>query len=196
MTSTDLANKALSRIGEPRIDDIDDNQDSRALNIKAEYDDARQELLVDLNPEWAKKEVYLALASGESSEIWDYVYSWPADCLHPREIWNGSDTDDVIHYEIGAHSSKTSKVIKTNQVDAYLKYTADIVNLNVFSKMDINALVFLLASKIAAGITRDDTKADNMQVKYERALLKATGINKRAQKVEMPDHDGYKTARR
>jgi hypothetical protein len=196
MTPTDVANKSLYHQGMPPIDSINDNND-RAEISKALIDDCRKEYLEEAAPGFARGEVALAIVSGETSVVWDYVYAYPVDCLKTREIDNGTTTDDPrIEYETGSHSSGTSKVINTNEENAVLIYTRDITNYNMFSKHDIEALSLLLAWKSVMPLKRDKDLKTRLFNEYGVALAIAKGHSKKDQHREQPNHQRYVDSRR
>lgn len=198
MTSTDVANKAINEnLGVPTIDDIDDVEDPSAVNAKKAYEPARKLYLRMADPSFARKEVALALATGETSIKYDYVYGYPAGGLFLREIWNGTTNNDPrIEYEIGLHSSGSSNVILTDQADAVIFQTVDVTNLNLWQPDDITALALLWAMNLAMPLKRDRQLRLQMREEYLAALAIAKTNNKRNQYKKLPDHDRYLTARR
>lgn len=196
MTSTDLANNALDRIGVPNIDDIDSASDPNAVKAKRAYTYARQKHIVNAAPRF-RKEVYLAPATGESSQVWSYVYGYPTDCLDIREIWNETDQDDPrIEFEEGLHSNGSSLTILTNQEDALLIYTADVTLLPLFRITDTDAIEVLMASKLAMSIKRDKELAREKFVEYKLALGVALTTNVRNQHRDPPQFTKYVDVRR
>lgn len=196
ITSTDVANKALAHIGSSPIDSINDNT-KEAVSLKAHIDDCREIFLREAAPGFARKEVALAIASNETSSIYTYVYTYPADCKKIRQIWNGTTNDDPrIEFETGAHSSGSSEVILTDREDAVLIYTRDIKNYDMFSKEDINVLALLLAWKTVHLIKRDRDLRARIEREYGLALAISKKNNKREQHVPLPDNDRYVNSRR
>jgi hypothetical protein len=196
MTATELANKALvEKLGLPRIDDIDVDTNIRATTIKAAYPDSRQFYLRESAPGFARREGYLAISTDQTSEVYDYVYGEPSGCLKIREVYNIGDPTTKIEYEYGAHSTPDSRVILTNQENAYVIYTIDITNLNMFSDDDIEALACLLAWKCAMPLTRKRELAAEMQQNFLALLAVAKKNNKRSQHKELPEFTDYIDAR-
>jgi len=197
-TSTDLINKALGEHLEmPRIDSIDDTSDPVAVEAKAVYDPARLEVLRALEPSFGRKEVALALATGETSVKYDYVYGYPADSLKLAEIWNESTNDSPrIEYEVSRHSSGSSNVILTNKESAVIFHTVDVSNLSLWTSDAIEVFAVLVASKLAASSPiRDIELSLAKKNEYLAALAIARTSNKTDQHKKLPKFSKYEDAR-
>jgi hypothetical protein len=197
ITETNIANKSGTKhLGIPAIDDIDSTSNNVAKVFKANIEDARKIFLRDAAPGFARKELSLALAANETSEIYTYVYAYPSDCLKIREIWNGTTNDDPrIDFETGAHSSGTSEVILTDREDALLIYTRDITNYDMFAPDDIEAVAILLAWMSVMVLKRDKDLLARLERKYAIALGISKKNNKREQHVKLPDNNKYVNSR-
>jgi hypothetical protein len=197
MTSTDLSNKALGNISMSKIDSIDTVGDAISIACKDNYDDTRLEYLRQADPSFARREIALALASGEESVKWQYVYAYPANTLVLREIWNGAGNNSPkVEYVIGSHGSLTSSVILTNQATPTMFVTVDIENLNVWPASDILAFSYLLASKLASSdIKKDMQLSDLMMNRYLAAMAMSKATSRQEQFKELPDYETYINAR-
>jgi hypothetical protein len=192
MKKTELANMALSHNGIARIDDIDDNQESAEI-CKLFIPVARQQFLRQSKLYLSRKEQALSLASGEESEVYDYVYVLPSDCLQPIKIWNGNIASDPVRYEIGTHSNLTSSVVKTNYEGAILFYSTDIENLNVYKMDAILAMSYLLAALTVMPLKVDKQLTEINEGKYLIALSIASANDKNSQSVDVVNSDRFKT---
>lgn len=196
-TSTDWANDALSEIGISAIDSIDDVDNPESIECKRLFDVSRKQYLREADPGFARREVALALASGETSNIYDYVYALPSDSLKLRYIWNtGTDVEPVIEFVTSSNTAKNSTLIMTDQEEAIMVYTADIEDLNMFNDDDRAAVVSLMASKLAESpLKRDQVLASNKKQEYLFKVAQAKTNNKRDQHKDLPDFTKYKDAR-
>jgi hypothetical protein len=194
MTSTDLANLALGNLGIPTIDDIESTTSEEAKACNLVYDDVRKIYLAEATPGFSRADVALAIAADEESEVYDYVYTYPADCIKTREIWNEGATPRI-EYEVGSHSSGTSKVIVTNQEDAILVYTRDITNLNMFTSHDIDALSYLFSAKIVMKLKRNEQLETKMAQRYLITLAIAQKNNKREQHKALAKLNNFTSSR-
>lgn len=189
-TSTELANLALAHIGKVPIDDIDDNTESAEI-CKAFYPIVRQIFLRQSKLHISRKEVALALAAGETSNVYTYVYGVPADIMFPIKIWNGDTSAAPIIYEINTHSSLTSSVLKTDYADAILIYAVDITNLTRYSADDVLAMSFLFASFIAMPLKVDKELKVLAQNDYIVALSVAIANDKNAQSIDVVNNSRF-----
>lgn len=86
-TKTELCNIALSNLGETiLISDIETDQSASAKKCRTFLSMAIQGSMADFPWSFARGVKDLALLSGEESEQYEYVYSYPQDCLEPRSI--------------------------------------------------------------------------------------------------------------
>lgn len=183
-TSTDMANEALRLIGSNSIDSIDDEK-AEARTCKAIYDDSRKYYIRLANPTFARKEIALALASGETSSIYDKVYSYPSDCMIGREIFNPAGRNDMIAWQRGAHNSLDSSVVRTDQVGAVFIYSVDITNLVAWPDDAKNALAYYMAMKLASSpIKRDASKEQEMKANFLGSLEIARANDKLEENFE------------
>jgi hypothetical protein len=183
-TNTDLANLALSHVGKTFIDSIDDNEEPAEV-CKKWVDIARQLFLKQSKLHLAQKEVALAIAADETSNVYDYVYTAPADSIALVEIWNGNTASDPVLYKTGTHSSLNSTVIKTNWEDAILFYVVDIPNLTRYNVVDHIAMSYLLASLIAMPLKIDAQLTATIEAKYLVALSVAIANDKNSQSIDI-----------
>lgn len=192
ITKTILANMALAHIGKVPIDKIDDPTET-AEWCKLFIDIVRQAFIRQSKLYCTRKEVALSPAAGETSSVYDYVYGMPSDCLAPIEIWNGDKTADPIRYEIGTHSSLTSKVIKTDEEGAVFIYSVDITNLDVYMPDAILAMSYLLAIHIAMPLKVDNALKASLSNDYIAALSIAMANDQNDQNLDIVNNARFST---
>jgi hypothetical protein len=190
-TSTELANMALAHIGHASIDNIADTTEAAEI-CNSFYNTVRQLFLKHSKLYISRKDAELALASGETSNIYDYVYALPADCLIPIKIWQNNQSTSQIIYELGIHSSGTSIVVKSDYQDLVLIYSIDITNLDVYNTDDIIAMSYLLAKFIAEPLKKDERLTERMAAKYNTALSVSFANDRNSQSVNVLDSDQFK----
>jgi hypothetical protein len=186
MTPTDLANMALAHIGNTKIDSITDDKEP-AEYATIFWPVARQLFLQESKIHKSRKEQALAIAAGETSNIYDYVYEYPNDVLVPLKVWDGGTNTEKIIYEIGTHSSLTSSVLKTNKESAVLMYCTDITNLNVYNTLDILAISYMLAILIVMPLKKEDELLIKLEKAYQITLSNAIVNDRNAQKLDVLD---------
>lgn len=181
-TSVDIANRALSMLGEKRITALtDDNKQGRAMN--ARYALLRDAELVAYPWRFAIKRVKL-YSSGTAPE-WGYssLYALPNDCL--RTIKVGGDgvnaqTIGVMHEGSGYTSGQRAayEIIEgelhtnlSSPVD--FEYIAQITDVTKFNTLFIEVLAARLAADAAEELTQSDGKKKYAIAIYDETLSTA-----------------------
>lgn len=202
LTTTDIANKALRRLGILPIDSITDKTTDEAIQCNEEYLTTLNEYLIQANPNFAREEVALTLDSGEESDIWSFIYEYPSDCINIRYIYNPSGTSEKVEYELGIDDAGVATTIMTNLEDAIIVYTKAVTDLSLFKVHDTTAISYLLASKVGLVVPKETEMAiksqlvDRAENNYRVALATAITINKREQHKDEPLYDRLKGSRR
>lgn len=159
-----ICNMALSNLGAGRfIEDIDDD------TVEAELCDlwfwpSVYEALESADWPWAQARAVLSELDLTRSG-WGYVYSLPADCLVPREVYVSTDEDDgrnrnpnaAVTIPFSVEQDGEVKVLVTDIEDAALRYTVRLATVGIFPQKFTLALSWLLASHMAMPLTKDRT---------------------------------------
>jgi hypothetical protein len=198
MTELEVYNMALAHNSKAPLDSTSGTTEAHVY-CNAFWDTVRKLFLKQSKLHLARKEVELAPAAGETTSKYDYVYGLPADCIHPIKIWAGSETATPVKYEIEAHSSGTSKVVKTDDSSPTLIYMRDITNLNMYNPDDIIALSYLLAVYICMPLNNDNQLTALLEDKYVFALSAAQANDGNMQSKDVlavdDQFNGFETAR-
>jgi hypothetical protein len=162
----DICNMALDHIEQDNIGALDEGSNEADICSKF-YDQARKYCLRSHFWNIADKTEALAL-SGESVLGFDFAYSMPAKCLLAREIipQSGVAPATKINFKKVLNQTGTEFLIVTNEASAFLNYTYDLENSELFDEMFVNALSYLLASYIAKKLTGSDSKARELRQVY------------------------------
>jgi hypothetical protein len=147
VSRTDIANAALGRVGAKPIMDLDDPDSLTARICKLVFDPTIEE--VGRSAEWncLKDRADLAQLSETPAFGWAYQYQLPTGCLKLVKL-NGtaSDADPSDEYEI------EGKKILTDAETAKIQYIKFTTDTNQYDSLFIDAVVVLLAAKIAIPI--------------------------------------------
>jgi len=181
-----ICNLALSRINARQIQSLSENiKEARECNLH--YDLSRDTTLESMDWTFAKKKITLAL-SDETYLGWDYVYRYPSDCIRVREIYKGNvqkasttldlDANEIenvkIQYEIVVSETTNNRLIITNQPEAILRYTAQVIDANLYTPKFLSTVAFNLAAELAMSIKGDSDLSLRLTDLYMRALGSAT----------------------
>jgi hypothetical protein len=115
----------------------------------------------------------------ETVSGWNFAYLLPSDfllavMLNDNWCWGnyGSPSGATTKYEV------QGGILLTNQWQAILKYTANLTDTTQYDPLFVNTLSFLLASKVATPLRKDDgTLQLKMLQAYNQALAEARTTN-------------------
>jgi hypothetical protein len=175
--AVEIVNMALSHLGNSAVIEDIDELSAEARQGKLWYEAARREALEALNWNFARRRIALSLHSEPPPEgQWHFRYQYPADCLKARFIVNplGPQADPV-PFEI--EMVEDERTILVDLDEARLIYTRDHALVSSFSPMFVNALAFLLASKLATALTGSVRKKELMMQAFGQAMYAAIQSN-------------------
>jgi len=180
-SAVDICNLALSFVGDrANVSSIDPPEGSaQAEHCARWYPIARDRLLSEHNWNFATKRAALALLSSVSISGWSYAYAMPADCMTAIAVIPTDSAGDYLYstssplypeqyqYDdlttitpiefVEETDSDGTRIILTNQENAYLRYTAYVTDTTKFPPLVINALARLLSSYLAGTILKGQT---------------------------------------
>ena len=162
-----------------QIANIETDNTTEAKTCRVFYEDALRFVLADLDWGFATARKALSVLSETAPDDWDYVYSYPNDCVKAREIFTGNrrtGTEDVA-FEVGLNSTATLKAIYTDQYQAVLRYTANITDPNLFPPGFVMMLSYYLAYLIALPLTKKKIFKDDAEKGYKEAKAMAAAID-------------------
>lgn len=179
-SDVDIANRALSKLGEIRITSLSDaSKPARAMN-------ARLSLLRDAEVAayawgFAVKRVHLAAST--EVPVWGYstVYERPVDDLRPLLIDGFSIDARAIGVQysssgfdtVGSYSFVENKIHTDLSAPLKYEYVSQVTNAGAFDPLFIEVLACRLAIDAAEELTQSATKAQAIEAQYRDALSKA-----------------------
>lgn len=192
VTWTDLANLALIRINQDRLDSIDD-ETVMAGRIRDIRRQVATEVLETHDWESASKRVRLSELSGGILGLWEKSYTLPTDFIRCSFVWNhGLATDGSVSSDgprrhdwkvegnvlyVGElrdnRSSNSSSSEKMSM--AYVAYTES--DLGIWSPHLRRAIAAKLAADLAVGTTGGLKYSQALEADYERVLRRAQTLD-------------------
>lgn len=179
MNTTDICNMALSSIGQGRIASLtEDSELARQCAIY--YDLLRKSLLDTFRWGFAERSKKLAEVNAEMPG-WDHVYAVPNDCRIVRQIYNRNERLETSEFtkEHTYHQFKISlvdestKVVMVNMEDAWMDYTADIRNAEMFNPHFCEALAHKLAYYLAMPLSGSQSIKQTEYQLYQTTIQQA-----------------------
>lgn len=174
-SAVDICNTALSLIGaDALVSSISPPDGSVEAGHCARFYPLARLAMIDLGL-WSFTKTRAVLAEVDNvSQIWTYAYALPADCINALRILRPDSTTNsismsdpfgslypqvpsyfiAIDESAGAPFEIDGTVLRTNEPDATLIYTADITDTTKFTPSFVMAISYMLASYLAGPIVK------------------------------------------
>lgn len=162
-TETDIANQALSRLGEPRISSIDANT-VNAIAIRLHFETVRDSLLRSHRWNFATGRAELVQLTDAPVFGWSYQYQLPTDFLRLATL-NGIEAKMAEAY----HTIEGDKLL-TDREEAKITYIKRVEDPNSFDSLFTEVLILKLAAAVALDITSSSSKRDEMLSEAARMM--------------------------
>ena len=209
-TQVSIYNMALAAVGVSRFVQGVDEGSNEANVLNVFWEAARDQCLEEFPWGFAMRYAELALIS-KKVQGWLHCYKYPSDCLQTRLImptipmtadptlfslgylssgipfdyWSLFRSYKHIPFTVIEDETGGGLAIATSIETPTLVYTARIMTIPLWSPSFVNALSWLLASKIAAPLSASPEYATIAGQAYEAAILKA-GANSLNEGKEKP----------
>lgn len=175
MTPTDIANMALSRLGEPRISDIDENT-PRGISCRTHYEVVRDSLLRSHPWNFAVSRALLTQSATAPAFGFSFAYALPTDFLRLMTL-NGIQAEMCV-----SEYTLESGQILTYSDEAKITYVRRVIDPTAYDPIFLEVLAFRLASAVAMDVTSDLEKRDSMEqlaaLRMSAATFTDSGENK------------------
>lgn len=191
VSKVDVYNMALMNLGVTQEVESEADRTTVAKTCNRWYDRCRRQLLEDFPYGFATQTLALARLADVEVPGWDYVYSYPDNCLMLRRIVDAESSrfplkvlySDYSHqiltpikipFMVVIHPTDPEKKVVTIDFDqAYGIYTVDVVNLELFGELAIDALAWKLAARIGPALSVGGDHIRNAQENERIAESKA-----------------------
>lgn len=189
MNKIDICNMALALIGRERIDSLEeDSQEAKMCQVFYEHE--RRRLLRMHGWGFARKTEQLALRTN-SIPGWRFAYALPQECISIIYIFNEATVD---RHEIEkpdfriVTATGNDRIIVCNLEEAFAEYTIDFRNAEAFSEEFIEALVHIVAAKLALPLTSNSQLVQmNMELAQNAiGIAMAEDANEQERKTMYP----------
>ena len=177
MTPTDICNMALAFLAKGRIASMDENTE-QARQCKLFYEVTKKDLLRNYTWGFAKKIDKLAeLTPTEKNPYWVYIYTYPQKCVAVRKIFDQKTGRKVLagqqkEWDLFM-ASENVLAVGCNIRRAYLEYTYDGDDTNLFSADFIDAFSHMLAFNICIQLTGNSGLQQTQYQLAQAALMRA-----------------------
>lgn len=172
----DVANMALTLLGEQAILSLDDETDA-ARALKRLYTIALDAALRDHKWNFAQLRRALARHQTSPSFEYDYQYTLPTDPYCLRVLETSLDSDQAWRIETYKTASEQSRVIVTDATSLSILYLARLTDPVLWDALFTDAFCVDLAYRASFAITRNATLTKTLQGEKELAWRKARSKN-------------------
>lgn len=184
-SDVDIANRALSMLGEARITSLSDNN-KPARAMKARFTLLRDAELSAYPWRFAVKRVQLAAST--DTPVWGYskIYDRPVDDLRPIKVggaYVNANSIGVFYESSGIHTDMNPYEIIEGRIHTNLlapldyEYVAQITDTGAFDPLFVEALAARLAADAAEELTQSNSKKEAAFSIYKRTLAEARRVN-------------------
>lgn len=184
-TDVDLANLALSHLGDDAVIAALDGSDTSAqAGHCARFLPIARSTLLELYPwKFATRRAQPALRADQASTAWAYVYQEPADLIRVLAVLPAGYTRDsdgvagAVEFDTESDSSGNGLIL-TNTPNATIRGIFNVTNAARFTPLFVEALGWLLASYVAGPLMKGDAGATMAKECYQAFLgmyAKASG---------------------
>lgn len=168
-SATDIANLALTIIGEPAISSIDD-ENTAGRTCRRILPLLRDELLRLHDWNFARKQAELAASATEPTFRWSNAFPLPADYLCLRSTEDDDDPAGTVEWEIQGRSILTDEA-----APLYITYTRRITDPGQFDAAFTTALAARMAIDLALPLTDSAQRTARAENAFNRAIAAARG---------------------
>jgi len=181
-SEVDIANRALSKLGEARITSLtDNNKPARAMN--ARYTFLRDAELMAYPWRFAVKRVQLAALT--STPDWGYsvMYQVPSDNIKTISVGGAAINAGAIGVMYEASGYRTAEEAPYEIIEGYIhtnlsapldyEYIAKITDSGQFHPLFVEALACRLAADAADELTGSPGKMDRAELSYKETIKEA-----------------------
>lgn len=165
-SKTAIANRALSKLGETRVSNVDTDNTKPAKVIRFMYDIVRDAMLAAYPWNFAIKRVQIA--ADASAPAWGYTkqYTLPVDFLALLEIRGNPE-----------YSIEGGKIQTNEGAPIYIRYIAQITDTGLFDALFVEAFATRMAYEGCEEITQSNTKKDLLARDLQGILKEAYASN-------------------
>lgn len=184
-SQVDIANRALSKLGEARIISLNDDT-KNAREIKSAFDIVRDAELRAHRWHFTKRRITIPALSTAPAFGWDYQYQLPSDFLQVIQVGYYDPIVDMSDYRTSGTREweiEADAVLLSNfEAPLPLRYVARVEDTTRYDATFIEVLACRLAIEVCEALTQSNTKKQSAAEDYKQAMSVAI----RSNSIELP----------
>lgn len=166
-SKTDIAVRALGKLGQPRVSNIDTTDTKNARVIRDMYDNVRDAILAEYPWNFSLKRAQLAKHSVAPSWGFSNAFTLPSDFLALCEIRNNPD------YRIELDNDNSLAILTNEGAPLYILYIQRVTDVGRFPALFVEAFAARLALEGCEQILESNTKKQILFQEYEKVINSA-----------------------
>lgn len=174
-----IANLALTKLGEQRITDLEDDT-KPAREVNAVYTMLRDQLQRRYVWRFCVKRESLAALATTPEFRYSYEYQLPSDCLRVLQVgefYPAIDLSDLVAAPNEEFQIEGRKILHDDAGPLYIRYLARIDDPAQFDVCFDEALAAFLAYNLAEALTQSNSKRELAAADFKRAIKDAVIAN-------------------
>lgn len=178
-SKTDIANRALSKVGESRVSNIETDTTAKAQTINSMFDSIRDALLTSYP--WNFTITRTQLAASGTTPSWEFQndYPLPTDFLALLEIQNSP-----------VYRLEGKSIVTDAGSPIFIRYIRQVTNTGDFDALFVEAFATRLAFESVEKITQSNTKKRILGQEFQANIAEAyasDSIQETPQKLPVDD---------
>lgn len=169
-TETEIANRALQKIGAKRIGAYGETTSKEGREVLAAWDRVRQAELRKYPWNFAVTRASIAASVLTPEWGFDQCFEKPAECLRIIEVFGARSADD---YQVESLADGTQVIACDFAAPLLVRYIRDVTNVGAWDATFAEAFASKLGMELAPTITDSSVKTDRAQADYKQAIKDA-----------------------
>lgn len=165
-SKSEIANRALLKLGQPRISNIETDPSPNAIAMNSLFDNVRDEILQSYPWNFSIKRANIAADVVTPTWGWDNAYPLPSDCLRLLEI------KDVSEFSV-----ENNKILCDETDAIYIKYIFKVTDTGLFPSLFNEVFSVSLAIEACDRIANDDGLKQSLMQQRREILQRATSTD-------------------
>ena len=179
ISSVEIANIALTKLGASRIITMDDDV-KQARAIRATFDPARRSELRAHNWTFAIVRKQLPVLADPPNWGFNFQYQLPEDCLRViqvSDLFAGISLDDYRNGDRSSYAIEQHRIATDDGPPLKIRYIRDVTDAGQFDAVFCQALAARLAMELCEEITQSNTKMQWLQGVYKSVMMEAIRVD-------------------
>lgn len=166
-SKTDICNRGLSKLGIPRVSNVETADTKAARVMRYNYDTLRDALLTEYPWNFALKRGRIAANATAPSWGFNKAYTLPSDFLALIEIKNNPD------YRVETDADGDIAILTNEGSPLYILYISRVTDTGRFDPLFIEAFASRLALEGSEELTESNTKKQILFQEYQQSITRA-----------------------